>query len=231
MKLEVEFLHKEYDGVLTGYTMLLALRLANLAVKANAITLLHAAVMVKGEKKKIEEVSNVGVRNEDIMEIYPFHEDLIHAIGKAVMEIHPEFKQSIEIIKMDEQQKDYTFLRLTMPEVDDNRHDTLLKGVDAYQEATKAQFQAARVKYTARMEREMFGRKEEEQEEAAKIFDDLYEEYEKKVKKIVADKQAEIENAYQRYQDKQAEKEQSQKEQQAAQGTDVINRMKMPGVG
>lgn len=229
MKLEVEFLQKEYDGVLSGYTMLLALRLTNLAVKASAVTLLHAGIMVKGEKKKIEEVSNVGVRNEDVMEIYPFHEDLIHPIGKAVMEIHPEFKQSIETFPTDNQQKDFTYLRLTMPEVDDNRHDLLLKGVDACLDVTTAQFKAAQIKYTARMEAEMFERKDEEKEETAKMFEDLYNKYDEKVQTIVGDKQKEIDEAYKRYQDKQAAKEQSRQEKMAAEGADVVSQFKMPG--
>ena len=228
MKLEIEMLQKEYENVLSGYAMLLAYRLMNLCVKADAASLLPAVVYVNGKEKKIEDVANVGMRAEDVMEVYPFHEDLIKPIGLAVAEIHPEFKQKLESIHMEEQQKDFKYLSLTMPEVDKNRHDILLQGVDAFADLAKGQSDAAKARYTIRLEKELYGRPTDEADEAHNRFKETLDDHNKRVKSIIEDKQNEIEEAYKRYQEKQAEKEQSKLEQIAAEGTDVKNQLKMP---
>lgn len=228
MKLEVEMLQKEYENVLSGYAMLLAFRLINLCVKADATILLPTIVYVNGEEKKMEDVADVGMRAEDVLDIYPFHEDLIKPIGVAVAEIHPELKQKLETIHVDEQQKDFKYLSLTIPEVDKNRHDILLEGVDAFADLAKGQTDAAEARYTVRLEKELFGRPADETDEAHNHFKETLEDHNKRVKSIIEDKQKEIEDAYKRYQEKQAEKEQSKLEQMAAEGADVKSQLKMP---
>lgn len=228
MKLEVEMLQKEYENVLSGYAMLLAFRLTNLCVKADATILLPAIVHVNGEEKKIEDVADVGMRAEDVLDIYPFHEDLIKPIGVAVAEIHPELKQKLEKIHMEEQQKDFKYLSLTIPEVNKNRHDILLEGVDTFADLAKGQTDAAKARYTVRLEKELYGRSEDETDEAHNRFKETLDDHNKRIKSIIEDKQNEIEDAYKCYQEKQAEKEQSKLEQMAAEGADVKSQLKMP---
>lgn len=228
MKLEIEMLQKEYESVLSGYAMLLAYRLMNLCVKADANSLLPAVVYVKGSAKKIEEVADVGIRSEDVMEVYPFHEDLINPIGLAIKEVHPEFKQKLETIHIEEAKKDFKYLSLTMPEVDQPRHDVLLQGVDVCADVTKGQTEAAKVQYTARLEKELLDSPGEEVDEAHDNFDAVLDEHNKRVQSILDDKHNEIEEALQRFQQKLAEQAQSQLEQMQAQGADVTSQLQMP---
>ena len=231
MKLEVELLHKEYESVLSGYAILLSFRMYNLCVKAHPVILLPVVVKVKGTEQKLEDIAQVGLRAEDQLDIYPSHEDLIVPIGQGIAELHPELKQSIEAIHVDEPEpKDFKYLRLTMPEVDKARHDLLLEGVDAYYEVAKGQLDVAKVKYVARMEKSIFGQPKEEVDVARGMFDETFNQHAEMVEKTVADKQTEIEEAYQRYLERRVQQEQSRLEQAAAQGLDVLNQMQMPGL-
>lgn len=229
MKLEVEILQQEYGNVLSGYAVLFSFRLLNLCVKSQPAILLPAAVQVKGMQQTIEDVAKVGVRSEKLLDIYPFHEDLITPIGRAVAEIHPELKQTIKTVPTEEQDKEFKYLQLTMPEVDDNRYKILMDGVDTFYDAAKAQIDAAKTKYVASMEKEMFGQPKDAIDEARQAFDSLYNQHMDMIGKTADDKRKEIDEANQQYKEQQAQKEQSQLEQMAAQGTDVVNQIKIPG--
>ncbi|MBO4578403.1 MAG: hypothetical protein J5688_06815, partial [Paludibacteraceae bacterium] len=158
MKLEVELLLKEYDTVLSGYAMLLDFRLINLPVKADAITLLPAVIHLNGEDKKLEEVAGVGLRADDVLDIYPYHEDLILPIGQAITDIHPEYRQEVKTLHVDDRQEDFKYLSLTIPEVDQPRHDLLLQGVDACADVTNTQTEAAKALYTVKLQKQLFER-------------------------------------------------------------------------
>lgn len=228
MKSEVENLCSEYENVLSGYAVLLMYRFINLSVKADANTLLQAVIQIRGEEKKIEEVADVGMRSEERMEIYPHDESFLMPIGHAIMEVHPEFKQNVEIFQLEED-KVFKYLSLTMPDVDKNRHDLLLQGVDAFFDEAKGQTEFAKGKYTIRLERALLNSPEEDIKEAKDKFDAIYDNHVNRIQQTVEDKQKEIEDAYALYQQKQAEQEKSQLEQAAAQGADVVNQIQMPG--
>lgn len=228
MKLEVQMQLKEYDSVLSGYTFLLAFRLMNLCVKAEPASLLPVVVLFNGNEKKIEEVANVGIKADDQLDVYPFHEDLIIPIGKAILDAHPEFKQSLETAKIPKHEKELKFIRLTMPEVDDARRKVLLEGVDTFHDATKGQFDVAKTKYNIRIEKELYNATKDEIEEAKNRFDELYDQYSKSVDKTVGDKKNEIEEAYKLWQQKKLEKQKEMQEKMAAAGEGVKSKMKLP---
>lgn len=230
MKLEVENLHGEYINVLNGYAVRLMYRLINLVVKADANTLLPAVIKIKGEEKKIEEVADVGMGSDYEMGVFPFQEDFLMPIGHAIMEVHPEFKQNVKILRLEDQQKDYQYLSLVMPDVDKDRHDLLLKGVDACLDEVKGQTEWAKGRYAVRLERELIGCSEQDVKEANDLFDATYDDHMQRIQKSIEDKQNDIEEAYELYQEQQAEKEKSQLEQAAAQGADVVNQMQMPAI-
>lgn len=228
MKFELESILQEYEGVLSGYTALLIFRLMNLCVKAEPASLLAAEISVQGAVKNIEDVANVGIKAEDLLDVYPFSDDLIMPIGHAIMDIHPEFKQDVEVVHLEQQNKDLKFIRLTMPEVDEARHKVLIDGLDTFLDASKTQFDATKTKYTLRMEKELINAKPDEVDEAKNRFDTMYDDYSKRRDKAIEDKKNEIEESYQRWQEKIAEKEKEMQEKMAAAGDDVKSKMKLP---
>ena len=228
MKLDVELQIKEYDGVLSGYTVLLVFRLMNLCVKAEPASLLPAVVLFRGAEKKIEEVANVGVMADDQLDVYPFHDELLVPIGQAIMDVHPEFRQELKNVKIENQEKELNFIRLHMPEVNDDRKKVLLDGVDNFAKVTKEQLDAAKSKYKVRVDQKLYKSSKDEIEEAKNRMDELYDQYSKRADKAVEDKKKEIEEAYQQWLEKKAQKQMEMQEQQAASGDDVKSSMKMP---
>lgn len=228
MKLDVELQIKEYDSVLSGYTVLLVFRLMNLCVKAEPASLLPAVVLFRGAEKKIEEVANVGVMADDQLDVYPFHDELLVPIGKAIMDVHPEFRQELKNVKIENQEKELNFIRLHMPEVNDDRKKVLLDGVDNFGKVTKEQLDAAKSKYKVRVDQKLYKSSKDEIEEAKNRMDELYDQYSKRADKAVEDKKKEIEEAYQLWLEKKVQKQMEMQEQQAASGDDVKSSMKMP---
>ena len=228
MKLDVELQIKEYDGVLSGYTVLLVFRLMNLCVKAEPASLLPAVVLFRGAEKKIEEVANVGVMADDQLDVYPFHDELLVPIGQAIMDVHPEFRQELKNVKIENQEKELNFIRLHMPEVNDDRKKVLLDGVDNFAKVTKEQLDATKSKYKVRVDQKLYKSSKDEIEEAKNRMDELYDQYSKRANKAVEDKKKEIEEAYQLWLEKKAQKQMEMQEQQAASGDDVKSSMKMP---
>lgn len=225
VNLEAEIKLNEYENVLGGYTGLLTFRLANLCVKSDPASLLVVSVDVFGKQNNIEDVSKVGVLSDEKMDVYPFHEDLLPMIGKAIAEVHPEFKQSIETLHSKSKDKDIRYLQLTMPEVDKNRRDLLMDGVDLNFNDCKAKCDAAKQKYLFELTDKMQGSSEQDADEAKERFDKMSDDNMKMAQAAADNKKQEIEEAYQRFLSKQAEKDAAQKEQEAAEGKDVATQM------
>jgi len=229
MKLEVELQLREYDSVLSGYTVLLIFRLMNLCVKPEPASLLPVVVEFNGREKKIEETAQVGIKEEEnALDVYPIHEDLLVPIGRAVLDVHPEFRQELETVQLEGQEKELKFIRLFMPEVNDDRKKALLDGVKTFHEATKGQLEAAKAKYNANIQKALYKSPKEDVEEAENRMDELFDQYSKRADKAVEDKQNEIEEAHKLWQQKKDEKQKAQQEQQAAEGDGVKSSMKMP---
>lgn len=228
VNLEAEIKLNEYENVLGGYTGLLTFRLANLCVKSDPASLLVVSVDVFGKQNNIEDVSKVGVLSDEKMDVYPFHEDLLPMIGKAIAEVHPEFKQSLETLHSKSTDKDIRYLQLTMPEVDKNRRDLLMDGVDLNFNDCKAKCEAAKQKYLFELTDKMQGSSERDTNEAKERFNKMSDDNMKMAQAATDKKKKEIEEAYQRYLSKQADKNAAENEQKAAEGRDVSTSMKLP---
>ena len=78
------------------------------------------------------------------------------------------------------------------------------------------------------MDQKLYKSSKDEIEEAKNRMDELYDQYSKRADKAVEDKKKEIEEAYQLWLEKKAQKQMEMQEQQAASGDDVKSSMKMP---
>jgi ribosome recycling factor len=131
-------------------------------------------------------------------------------------------------VKIENQEKELNFIRLHMPEVNDDRKKVLLDGVDNFAKVTKEQLDATKSKYKVRVDQKLYKSSKDEIEEAKNRMDELYDQYSKRADKAVEDKKKEIEEAYQLWLEKKAQKQMEMQEQQAASGDDVKSSMKMP---
>ena len=194
-------------------------RYANLCIEANPAALLSVEVEVEGEKKKIEEVAQVAVHETYHFIVSPIYEEDLFPVGKAVMMEHPEFKQ--EIMSFDgyeETDPAGKFLFFTMPEVDDDRHDVLVKAMDAFYDECKTKMGKAEEDCVAKLAELQadsspmdIAKVAEEVREIVKSFSDLRDANHDT-------KTQEVEKAHEEYKAKQKEREAEEQEKQQAVG-------------
>lgn len=216
----------EFEKVLDGYTGLLTCRLLNLCVKAHPIALIPVRVELWGEEKDFEEVADCAIPDDDHIEAYPKSEEFLFAIGKGVLEVHPEFIMKEKTVKMGGQ--DMRILSFKMPPVDKDRRDLLNNAVDAFYQETKAQHDETKAKYSVKIADRLSDASKEDADNYKKRFDDAYQNNCDIAKQTVDDKKKEIEEAYQRYLQNKATAEKAEQEQQAAEGEDVKSKLTFP---
>ena len=226
MDFAVKAVLSQFEGEMDAYYALLMMRLMNLCVKANPVSLLPVVVEADEQEKVFEEVADVSVPDEDHLDVYPKLDEFIFNICKGVMEVHPEFDMSQETYRHGDE--DIRYLRFTMPAVNSDRRDVLNQGVDAFYEEAKKQFKETKAKYLIRLTEKVQKVSKEDADQAQDRFDNNYKTITDMAEDLINDKKKEIEEAYQRYLEKEAVREQEAQEQLAAEGEDMKSKLKLP---
>ena len=166
---------------------------------------------------KIEEVAGLTIPDEFHMKLVPFDKRFIFPLCKALKQEHPEFKQ--DLIKPDDvEDEEERVLILTMPVVNDDRHDELIDAVDVLYDGCKAQVDKTVATYKIKLEPKIIPLVQDERDEAQAAFDNSVKLHTDGVEQLKADKLAEIEEAYQHYLTEQTEKQTAADEKAAARG-------------
>ena len=179
MRRSIETLIDEMKTKMSGYVVLLQYRYMNLCVKAEAAALLSITVIdEEGEEKDLEAVASAALGNEYQFEIYPNDKKMTYAISRGIKEAHPEFKIDIRTEddgnaseEDDDQEK---VIVCTMPEVNKDRHDTLMDGVGTLYDQCKAKLDANHAIYKARLTAKLVGSSDEDIKEAEDKLEEVY---------------------------------------------------------
>ena len=215
---------------LSGYAAMLAYRYANLCIEAHPAALLSAVVEVEGESKHLEEVAQVAVKETYHFIVNPIYEEDLFPIGKAIMMEHPEFKQEIKTWDgYDETDPAGKYLYYTMPEVNKDRHDVLIKAVDAFYDECKQKMKAAEQDCVTQLAGLQADSSPTEIEQVAEYVHNIMKTYSDMRDSSHDTKKQEVEKAYAEYQEKQKEKEAEEKEERQAAGNPL--QMVMQGGG
>ena len=218
MKIAIETLIHEMEGKLGGYVTLLVYRYANLCIKAQPMSLL--SVLVDDDEQgqmKIEEVAGLTMSDEYHLKLTPYDKRFTFPLCKAVKVEHPEFKQNL--IKPDNaDDDDERVLILTMPEVNDDRHDELTDAVGVLYDGCKAQIDKTVASYKVKLEPKITPLTSDEHDEAQNAFDSSVKTHTDLIEKVKADKLQEIEEAYQHWLADQTAKQTAADEKAAARG-------------
>ena len=202
---------------MSGFAALLHYRFRNLSIKAEPEALLSFSAVVDGEPLPLEEVAHA--RNPegrpDQFEIYPMHENLIPPILQGMATAHPEYKIEMKQVNGSDNPED-SYILVTMPEVDDDRHKVLKDAVDALAQDCDTRMKAAYSLYSAQLAAQLVPLSPEDQDEAKNEYENIYDRYKDMCKQFKEDKEKEIEDAYQEYLAKKAAAENNRKEDQAA---------------
>ena len=218
MKIAIETVINEMESKLGGYVTLLMYRYANLCIKAQPLALLSAEIEDEEEGlMKIEEVAGLTIPDEFHMRLVPFDKRFIFPLCKALKKEHPEFKQ--DLIKPDDaEDEEERYLLLTMPVVNDDRHDELVDAVDVLYDGCKAQIDKTVASYKIKLEPKIVPLMDDERDEAQTEFDSSVKLHTDTVERLKTDKLAEIEEAYQHYLSDQTAKQAEVDEKAAARG-------------
>lgn len=211
----------ELEGKLNSSIALLCFHYLNLCVKAEPVSLLPVVIKAEGEEYKIEEVAKVAMPQENQLMIYPESQEILFEIGKAIAVAHPEFDQDIVSIESDpntdadDPNADKGIL-LTMPVVNDDRHEALMDAVKTLFDETKTRMDFHIGVYTTKVSTQLAGAPAEEIKEAKDGIQELSDRYGDLAKQYREQKEKEIEEAYQLYLKQQEEKDRKTEEEQAA---------------
>lgn len=222
MRKSIETLINEMKTKMSGYAVLLQYRYMNLCVKAEPAALLSISVIdEEGEESDLEEVASACLFNDYQFEIYPHDPKMVFAISKGIKVAHPEFKIDVRGegggsgIKDDEQDK---VIVCTMPEVNKDRHDILVDGIDTLYDQCKTKLDTNHTVYKSRLTAKLLGGSDEEVKEAEDMLEEIYNKHDEICLQFKSAKQKEIEDAYQRYLAAQTAKQAEADEKAAARG-------------
>lgn len=227
MKVAIESIIHEMEVKLGGYVSLLMYRYANLCVKADPMSLL--STIVEDEEQgdmTIEQVAGVLMPDEYHLKLVPFDPRFNFTLCRAIAKEHPEFKQEL-VIPGDGAEEDERYLILTMPEVNKERHDVLVEGVNVLYDGCKAQMIKTSAHYRAKLVPKLQICPDEERQEAEEALESSVNTHTELIDKQKADKLKEIEEAYQRYLDEQTAKKAQEDEMNATRVNRSSNSMKM----
>lgn len=214
MKPQTSNLIEEAKSKMSGYTALYAYRLLNLCIKAEPASLLSVIVKTDIGEEPLEKVAQIFQPDDYHFIIIPSEEKNLMGIGKGIMKIHPEFKQEIK----NEQGKDssdrdveISFIQVSMPDVNKERHDLLLDGVKALTEEVKVKTDGIFDLYTAKITAKVAGDKDE-LDEAKKALKEIHDTLGNAAKEYEEKKIKEIEEAYKAFMEKKNQEENEKKE-------------------
>ena len=199
-----------------GFAALLNYRFQNLSVKAQPEALLSFTANVGGQEKPVEDVAQARLTRgrDDQFELFPLHSSYLLPIVKGLKLAHPEYKIEVQQPEGSEDPDD-AYLTVTMPEMDDSRHDLLMDVVGTLSDACKTEIDAVVTYYTAQISLKLATAAPDEQKEAADALKDLHDKHEDLCKQYRADKEKEIEDAYQKYLSEKASAQESQEKEKA----------------
>lgn len=153
------------------------------------------------------------MRDEFSFEFVPRDMEMLPFIQKGIAEAHPEFKQ--EVIKPEGE--DHFFypntpeydqerhIVCTMPEVDDNRYDTLKEAVKTLYDERMVEIDKVKADYTKQLSDRSGDLPKDETDEAMNKLEELANQYSETCKTYRDNKEQEIEESHQKWLVNQAE--------------------------
>ncbi len=220
----------EAKGKFEAYTALLDFRYSNLCVEADARALLSVTVQIDDTQSNIEKVAWINNPEKDQFAVYPMDQYDLLQIGAGIQLSHPEFKMEIkdwenypEEMKQPGTVDEYKYLLFTMPEVNKDRYDALLNGVKVLHEQWNTKCDLVKASSTAKLMECMEGQSKEVIDKVKMQLEDYYKTCHDRGESVTEEKKKEIEEGYQRYLEREKEKQVADK----AKGEDVASSMRM----
>ena len=206
MKPSVTILLDQAQKKMSGYAALLNYRFINLSVKALPEALLSVVVSAEGESMPIEQaaLARHAAGKDDRFEIYPKNRSLLGPVVAGLKLAHPEYKLELKDISGSEDAEGVKdqYVLATVPEVDDARHNQLKEAVETLSGRCDDLLKLVQSDYSDRIHQDLDGASPAETEEADEALKNLYDKHDKLCKQFRSEKEKEIEQAYEKYKQK-----------------------------
>jgi hypothetical protein len=218
---------------LKGYVSALNYRYMNLCVKAEEASLLPIEVPIEDELKNLEDVAYAGKKEGDDYSLYviPKLQDDLKEIADAVRASHPEFIQEIQKETVDPEdgsgKQEIEYLRLKMPEVNDDRYDALKQSADTFYDMCKAEMEKARMEADLQFAALGIDEKPEDMDRLKKGVDETNEMWTKKRDQLHDEKLKEIEDAHTKWIADQKAADEKKRENEAAKNQHAGSSMRL----
>lgn len=219
---------------LSNHCAVFSYRLKNLCVKAEEVSLIPVEVPVDDEIQKLEDCTVISKKDDYNFMIFPTYDEDLQAVSVALMQVHPEFKQKVDSMKVQtvdrtgkEVEVDARYILVTMPDVDDDRYDVLKDGVKACYEECKAQMEVTNAKADVKLAELTVDESKEDMELLKQCRDKINETWGGQCDKIYQEKLQEIEDAHNKWLAERYEKEQQRKEDEASHSDNAAHSMKI----
>lgn len=209
MNSEVAALAEIFQTRAANKLTLMKLNFCNLCVKADPAALLGVRVMDGESELDIEQVATISKPddNEQVFYIIPKQEGFLKAIEDALKKEHPEFiRKTIKVRLSAGSDATADVLEVEVPELDQTRHDVLVKGVDTYKNLFNTQLEAEKVVMTVRIAPLMLNASKEDREAVDEGMNQTCENVKKDAESAAEAKKKELDEALERYLAEKAER-------------------------
>lgn len=209
MNTELAALAEVFETRATNKLTLMKLNFCNLCVKADPAALLGVRVKDGDVELDLEQVATITKPDDDerVFEIIPKESGFLKAVEDAMKQEHPEFRCSTFQVKTSpDSDETVDVLRFVVPDLDQARHDVLVKGVDTYKDLFNAQLDAEMAMMTLRIAPLLLNASKEDKEAVDEGMNKTCEDTKKAAEAAAEAKKKELDEALERHLAEKAEK-------------------------
>lgn len=240
MNVKVDQIKTSMRGKLMPYSSMLDYRYKNLCVKTSTEALLPIEVKVDNRELPLEQCAKSGIVDDEHFMIAPTDQALVTPVCQAFLETHPQLKQDLynpvdnpyisqatrEKLRNDIRLfKEMTsedlvlpqVLILTTPEVNDDEKDALNNTVDVLKKQCEVLYKKEYTRFKTELQAALVKSNPDEINSANKELDDEYNKLWQDVEKYTMEERQAIEEANQRYHERQEAMQEKEKDQEVYQ--------------
>lgn len=201
----------------------------DLCVDADPIALMGVKVPDEGLDRNIEEVANVAKMDDRSFAFWALDEgDSLDGVAEGIGKAHPEFIiENRGCRKSEESDEIIPILLATVPYVNKERRDVLVKAVGTYRDAFNTYVDVEANLTKVKMAPHLLEATDKDRETVEKLFKDKAKEYKDMAEKAAGDKIKKIEEAYQKWLEEKAASDSNLKDIAASSNPEAATSMSM----
>lgn len=229
MDSNISRLAQQFESRITQSLNSMQLHFFDLCVDADPIALMGVKVPDGVFDKNIEDAANVAKMDDRTFALWALEEgDSLDGVEEGVRKAHPEFiieKQGCR--KSEESDEIVPILLATVPYVDKERRDLLVKAVETYRDAFNTYVDVEANLTKVKMAPHLLEATDKDKEAVEQLFKDKAKEYKDMAEKAAGDKIKKIEEAYQKWLEEKAASDSNLKDIAAASKPEAATSMSM----